>query len=50
MHRMPVETKEIRLKKVPAEIHRKLKVAAATASKTLEDWIVDILRKATNGK
>lgn len=47
---MANETKEIRLKKVPEEIHRKLKVAAAEASKTLEDWIVGILRKATNGK
>ena len=36
--------KQIRLTKVPAEVHKKLKVQAAECGKTLEQRIIDILK------
>jgi plasmid stability protein len=42
--------KQILIRKVPDDLHKKLKAAAVQAEKPMQDYIVEILAAAMKGK
>jgi predicted HicB family RNase H-like nuclease len=42
--------KQIHLRKVPEDLHRKVKTAAAQAGKSMQDFILEAMATAVRGK